>query len=131
MLTRALAQTLPELANHFAHIYVFRQPPEIPYYDSRETARRLAHHRITAEAAPITADLTQIQPRSAHAEALFAPYIASDALQQIDPWPQLCTNGSCSVQQGSDIWYFDNNHLNNTAARALTPLFAPVFERTQ
>ncbi len=131
VLTRALAQTLPELANHFAHIYVFRQPPEIPYYDSREVARRLAHHRINAENAPITAEISAIQPRFTRAEALFAPYIASGTLHQIDPWPLLCTNGSCSVQQDTDIWYFDNNHLNNTAARALTPLFAPVFERTQ
>ena len=131
VLARALAKTLPEIDRYFSHIYVLRQPPEIPHYDSRETARRLAHHRIGANAAPITTGLSDAKARASRAEALFAPYIASETLRQIDTWPKLCNAMICSAQHDSAIWYFDNNHLTNTAARALAPLFAPIFQKAR
>lgn len=127
VLSRALVKTLPELASTFPKIVVFRQPPEIPNYDSRTIARRLAHGRVSPDDAPISASLSIVQTRAARAEALFTPHLTSGEIAQIDPWPMLCSNTACSAEQNGAIWYFDNNHLNNTAARALSSLFAPLF----
>ena len=49
-------------------------------------------------------------------------------IEVIDPWPRLCDDVSCSVMQGGAALYFDNNHLTNRGAIALSDLFAPVFE---
>ncbi|MEZ5714978.1 MAG: acyltransferase family protein [Paracoccaceae bacterium] len=130
-LRSALAATLPELQRHFPRLFVLRQPPEIPDYDSRTVARRLAHHRRAPEDAPVTTPRAQAEARAAPAETLFAPAIAQGQLTEIDPWPQLCTNTACSAQHDGQIWYFDNNHITNTAARALSPLFAPVFDKAR
>lgn len=125
---RALDATLPVLDERFERIFVLRQPPEIPFYDSREVARQLAHGRITPEDAPLALPRERAQARAAPGEALFAPWVETESLHLIDPWPQLCDASECSVMQDGESWYFDNNHLTNRAARVLAPLFAPVFE---
>ena len=61
-------------------------------------------------------------------KVLFAPLIAQGSLTQIDPWPQFCSDTTCTARHDGAIWYFDSNHMTNTAARALAPLLAPVFE---
>ena len=128
-LTGAVSETLPALQDQFPRLFLLRQPPEIPFYDSRETARRLAHHRLGPEGAPTSVNRNTAQARSASGEVLFASAISTGALVQIDPWQHLCTETQCSARHGDAIWYFDNNHLTNTAARALAPLFAPVFDK--
>jgi peptidoglycan/LPS O-acetylase OafA/YrhL len=129
VLSRALAETLPELAVQFDNIFLFRQPPEIPHYDSREIARRLAHGRLAPETVPTQVPRAEARSRTAGADALFAHQIQTGTLRQIDPWPHLCSPTTCSALQDGKIWYFDNNHLTNTAARALGPLFAPLFKK--
>ncbi|WP_306734772.1 acyltransferase family protein [Marimonas arenosa] len=128
VLSRALAETLPELRRHFPRLFLLRQPPEIPDYDSRETARRLAYGRVLPTETPTDVSRTVAETRAAGAEALFAPYLAEGSLRLIDPWPVLCTAEKCSARHGDAIWYFDNNHLTNTAARAFAGLISPVFE---
>ena len=53
--------------------------------------------------------------------------IEDGAIRWIDPWPRLCGEGACHALNGDTGYYFDNNHLTNSAALALRDLFAPVF----
>jgi hypothetical protein len=69
--------------------------------------------------------------RAAHAEAPLMALDRSGAITLIDPWPRLCDASTCHVMQDGQAFYFDNNHLTNRAAIALSDLFAPVFEAPQ
>lgn len=127
-LARALEASLPELARQFDRIFVFRQPPEFPGYDSREIARLLAHDRLDTPQTRTHIPLDMANTRDT--AALFTPYATNDQITLLDPWPRICTAQECATIQQGQGWYFDSNHLTNTAARALAPLFAPLFEAT-
>jgi peptidoglycan/LPS O-acetylase OafA/YrhL len=126
VMARALTATVAELSGYFREVYVLRQVPEIPGYDSRDMARKLAHGRATAtDAAALRVPLAAAMARAGAAEAPLAALAASGAIHLIDPWPMLCDTEGCGALQGGAGWYFDNNHLTNTAARALRGLFIP------
>lgn len=120
--------TVARLAQATPHLFVLRQVPELPGHDSRALARALAHHRIDAAAALAAGTIAPeaLAPRIAAAEAPITALAASGALTIIDPWPLICTP-DCTAVHGDQGWYFDNNHLTNAGAIALSPLFAPVF----
>ncbi|KJS42581.1 MAG: acyltransferase [Roseovarius sp. BRH_c41] len=127
-----LTRTIAELAPQFPRIYILRQPPEVPDYDSRAVARALVHGRMSPE------DTTRLSvprdlalARAAHAEAPLMALAHSGAITLIDPWQHLCDASTCDVMQDGQALYFDNNHLTNRAAIALSDLFAPVFEAPQ
>ncbi|UYV39582.1 acyltransferase [Rhodobacteraceae bacterium D3-12] len=125
-LSRAIKASLPEMTERFDRVFLFRQPPEFPLYDSRDTARRLAHHRIESAEQYVTIPIDTAHNRDS--SGFFTPYLASKQITLIDPWPRICTDTTCTVIHEGKGWYFDTNHLTNTAARALIPLFAPLFE---
>jgi hypothetical protein len=120
--------TINTLSRHFAHIYVMRDVPEIPQYGSRDLARQLAHgHMTQAEAAPLLeVSRSVVEERVARAEAPLFSLVEDGMITLVDPWPILCGD-ICTVMHGEQSWYFDNNHITNTGARALRELFAPVF----
>ncbi|MBU2983333.1 acyltransferase [Lentibacter algarum] len=104
--------------------YVMQQLPEIPAYDSRSAARRLAHGhanyaQIKAEA---QVDLSEVLKRQKAANS------ALKALPQIETWSAVCGPVTCSALHDGASWYFDNNHITNSAARVLSSRFAPLFE---
>ena len=61
------------------------------------------------------------------AEAPWRAMAEAGEITFIDTWPRFCDAEACHALQGGTGWYFDNNHITNTAARALRDLFAPVF----
>ncbi|WP_297771952.1 SGNH hydrolase domain-containing protein, partial [uncultured Roseovarius sp.] len=71
------------------------------------------------------------EARAARAEAPLRALDAAGVVKVLDPWPRLCDDAACSVMQGGEALYFDNNHLTNRGAIALSDLFAPVFERVE
>lgn len=124
----ALTRTLAELAPQFGRIFVLRQMPEVPDYDSRQIARALAHGRMArGDEVVFKVPLDVAKARAARAEAPLVALEAAGRITLIDGWPRLCGASACSVMQDSEAWYFDNNHLTNRAAIALGDLFAPVF----
>lgn len=124
----ALTRTVAELAPQFGRIFVLRQMPEVPEYDSRQVARALAHGRMARDdAARLEVSVAEATKRAARAEAPLVALADAGRITLIDGWPRLCDATACSVMQGGEAWYFDNNHLTNRAARALSDLFAPVF----
>lgn len=127
-----LTRTIAELSPHVPRIHVLRQPPELPEYDSRAVARALVHGRMEVDdTTRLTVPRSMALARAAHAEAPLMALDRSGAITLIDPWPRLCDASTCHVMQDGQAFYFDNNHLTNRAAIALSDLFAPVFEAPQ
>lgn len=127
-----LTRTIVELSTHVPRIHILRQPPEVPEYDSRAVARALVHGRMGVDdTTRLTVPRSMAEARAAHAEAPLMALDRSGAITLIDPWPRLCDASTCGVIQDGQALYFDNNHLTNRAAIALSDLFAPTFEAPQ
>ena len=130
LLARAERATVSALRRRFDEILVLRQPPEIAQYDSRRAAREAAHAGWPLAPAPATRPhmpRAELDPRIADAEAPWRALARGGAITWIDPWPALCDAAACHALIDGKGFYFDNNHVTNTAARALRDLFAPAF----
>lgn len=126
LMDAALRATVNTLRQHFNAVHVLRQVPEIPFYDSRTIARRLARGDAPDRTeAALSVPRTTVLDRVAQAEV---PLISMDSERKItliDSWPELCDADRCGVMKAGQALYFDNNHLTNTGARALRHLFTP------
>lgn len=118
----ALAKTVTELSES-AEVHILRQVPEVPQYDSRQTARDLAHGRAAGVSETFTTDLAEVEARQASSDGA----VLSSGASILDPRPYFCTD-DCSVMQDGQSLYFDNNHLTNAGAYHLAPIFLPVLE---
>jgi hypothetical protein len=130
LLAEAAATTVAELAAQGLRVFVLRQPPEIPRYDSRKAAREAAHAGWLLAPAPqteATVSRAALAPRAALADAPWQGLAAAGSLALLDPWPGVCDAARCAAVQGGTGQYFDNNHVTNAAALRLRGVFAPVF----
>lgn len=130
LLAEAARDTVAELRNWMPQVFVLRQPPEIPQYDSRKAAREAAHAGWPLAPAPETvAEVPQdaLSLRAALADAPWLPLAEAGEVTLIDPWPRFCTDGTCGAVFDGVGQYFDNNHVTNAAALRVRDLFAPVF----
>ena len=123
----ALGVTVAELSRHFDQVFIARQVPEIPNYDSRVVAKALAHHRLTADALNPYTHVTEeaLAARVASSERPIQALAAEGAVTILDTWPQLCPD-RCSVMIDDQPVYFDNNHLTNRGALILRRVFLPA-----
>lgn len=121
----ATLATIDEIRKSIPDVYVVEQPPEIPYYDSREAARLLAHGR-TLDSMPLVQTMADLQTRSARAEAPFRQLAAEQRIKYLPLVDRFCDGKVCSVVHDGVSFYFDNNHITNTAANAIRSVFAPV-----
>ena len=122
----AASNTLNEMSSEFSKVFVLRQVPEIPTYDSRKFAIQLAHGQVTEQS---TISMETATLRDAIGGDVFVQAAQSENVTLLDPWPQICDKENCHAIHNMRGLYFDNNHLTNTGARELSTLFAPVFER--
>ena len=113
----------------YARVHILRQIPEIPDYDSRLTARRLAHGRDEGVVPSFSVPLSEVENRQANSDPAIIAIAAETGAQLLDPRPYLCDRETCSVRAGDKVIYFDNNHLTNAGAAGVAPLFRPVLER--
>ncbi|KUF10164.1 acyltransferase family protein [Pseudoponticoccus marisrubri] len=133
LLVRAAQDTVAVLQDWVDEIFVLRQPPEIPAYDSREAAREAAHAGWPLAAAPrVAASVPReaLALRAALADAPWQDLAETGAITLLDPWPRFCNATACHAVRDGVGQYFDNNHLTNAAALRVRDLFAPVFART-
>lgn len=124
VLARGLETTIEALRALGFDVVALQQLPEIPLYDSREAARLLAHKRAdTAQIGKMaTTSLSEVEKRQS---------AAMDALKNtptIETWSAVCSDVSCSALHNGLSWYFDNNHIVNQAARAISERFDPLFQ---
>ena len=122
--------TITDLSKWFPRVFVMRQVPEIPFYDSRELARRLVHGHLTPSQAKALyqVDEGEVEKRARRAEEPLHALAQAGKITLINTWPAICTNGVCSAMHDGKSWYFDNSHLNNTGSAALRSIFGPVFD---
>ena len=127
-----LTRTAQILSDQDTDVFVLGAIPEISDYDSRQIARALAGHRMDDDALEDAVTL----PLSAHnartedtTNAL--TNLKSSGIRLLDPSPHFCDSNQCSALYDGAAQYFDNNHIINSAARRIRPLFAPVFEGRQ
>ena len=128
LFTDAVLASVEEIAGHVPAVYVLEQVPEVPFYDSREVARRLAHGADQHEEQKrFVVSRRDVEERSAAAEAGFLKLAKrDDRIHWLPTRDRLCEDGSCSSVHDAHSYYFDNNHITNTAAMALRDLFVPV-----
>lgn len=126
----AMALTTKALASSVEEVFVLRQLPEFPDYDSRAVARGLAHGRLTpAEAEALaTAGPEVLEPRIAAVEDALNMLANQGRITLLDPWRAFCEGGTCRAMKDGQALYFDNNHVTNRTALAIRDVFAPFFE---
>ncbi|WP_425097891.1 acyltransferase family protein [Tropicibacter sp. S64] len=130
LLASGAKHTVQKLSAWFPTVYVLRQPPEIPFYDSRRAAREAAHGTWPLAPAPQTTPTVNratLAVRSALADAPWLPLAEEGRIRFLDPWPFFCDADSCSAVHDGTGQYFDNNHITNSAALRVRDVFAPVF----
>ena len=130
VLATAIEATVEKLYQRFDTVHVLRQVPEVPYYDSRKAAREGAHAGWPLAAAAVTQDWvarTDAQARADQAEAPFRALSGQGWINWIDPWPELCSDQRCEALIDGKGFYFDNNHVTNTASLVLRHNFGAVF----
>jgi hypothetical protein len=129
LFNEAVRATIDELSRSIDDILVLRQVPEIPEYDSRTAARRLAHHRITPEAAQetmFTVAKKDVVARAEPSERVFGELAAQRRIGWLQSWPEFCEEESCNAMRGGQALYFDNNHVTNHTALSIRHIFDPL-----
>lgn len=128
MFSDAVLASVEEIAGYFPAVYVLQQVPEIPFYDSREVARRLAHGADPAEEQKrFVVSMQAVQERAGPSETGFLELAARDSrIHWLPTRDRLCQAETCTSIHAARSYYFDNNHITNTAAMALRDLFAPI-----
>ncbi len=132
VLANAARDSVTHLRQWFDRVYVLRQVPEIPNYDSRRAAREAAHSALPLAARPVTQPFVEVEAlalRTALADAIWEPLAALGAVEILDPWPAFCEAGRCSAIHDGIGQYFDNNHVTNAGALRVRDVFRPVFAR--
>ncbi|WP_206080290.1 acyltransferase family protein [Pacificoceanicola onchidii] len=130
LLANAARETVAKIALWVPNLFVLRQPPEIPLYDSREAARETAHAPWPFAAAAKTEPTIQrsaLALRAALADAPWQLLQDNGQITFLDTWPYFCDADQCSAVHDGIGQYFDNNHLTNAAALRVRDVFAPVF----
>ena len=131
LFNEAVRVTIDELAQNIDEILVLRQVPEIPEYDSRTAARRLAHHRITPEEAQetmFTVAKKEVVARAEPSERIFRELAAQHKLRWLQSWPEFCKADSCNAMRNGRALYFDNNHITNQTALSMRHIFRPLVD---
>ncbi len=133
LLERAARATVAALLAVADEVFVLRQPPEQPSYDSRIAARETAHARLPLAAAPRThtsVAIDTLAERKSAADAIWEGIATDGGITLIDPWPRLCDETRCFALHNGVGQYFDTNHLTNSAALRIRDLFTPVMTGT-
>lgn len=130
IVTAAAKDTVAHLRHWVGPVYVLRQAPEIPGYDSRDAAREAAHSGLLLAAQPSVKpkiERSSLAQRAALADAPWKPLAQAGLVTFLDPWPFLCGPVTCDALYKDVGQYFDTNHVTNSAALRLRSVFAPVF----
>lgn len=123
----ATLNTIREISREGRQVYVLEQVPEIPRYDSRDVAKRLAHgYDELNESQRFVAPLADVLARSADSDAPFLELAAANQVIVLKTRDRFCDQSVCTVIHDGKSYYFDNNHITNTAAIAIRDVFSPV-----
>jgi peptidoglycan/LPS O-acetylase OafA/YrhL len=116
-----LAQTVCALAET-RPVYLMRPTPELREHVPKTMGRAMQIVK------PVRVSITLDEYRQRHRFILEAQDAAAKqcGAKILDPVPLLCEGGQCWGDKGGVPLYFDDNHLSETGAALLAPLFAEV-----
>lgn len=124
----AVLSTVSELAKSIPRILVLRQIPEVPAYDSRDAARRIAHGRLAPSEAEseFSVPVSAVASRVEASERPFRKLAADGTITWLDSWGEFCRDARCSALRDGHALYFDNNHVVNYTSVTVRHLFDPL-----
>ncbi len=128
LLRDLLRETVREIGS-YARVHILRQIPEVPFYESWRSARRLAHGKAEGLEQSFSTPLSAVEDRQASSDPMVTELARTENATLLDPRPYLCDSETCSVWAGDKVIYFDNNHLTNAGAAVVAPVFRPAFGR--
>ena len=126
----ALSLGVSTLSSTIDEVYVLRQLPEFPRYDSRSVARALAHGRLkpSAELEEVfLAKSDELAKRAVGVDQVLVNLAGQRRIVLLDPWPEFCDARQCSMMHDGQSMYFDNNHVTNDTALKIRHVFDPFF----
>ncbi len=124
-----LRKTLEEIGRSIPHVYVLQQVPEVPRYDSRDVSRRLAHGGdLEQERKRFSEPMPNVLARTGSQEIVFHQLAARNVITMVDLCNETGNTEIYTVVQGDRSFYFDNNHITNTAAYAISDVFDPLMK---
>jgi peptidoglycan/LPS O-acetylase OafA/YrhL len=127
-ITQGLSATVNVLRDAGSDVSLLGPIPEVANYDSRKIARALAGNRMSDAELEIATGTARsdIDNRAASLKDAFRSMTNMGATI-LDPTPYFCEGDKCSALHDNKAQYFDNNHIVNSAAMRIRPLFADVF----
>ena len=120
-------QSVIDTACEFAQdrpVYMVRPIPEMPVDVPRMISRRLLW---TGETPEISISLQEYHARHAFAWEAQDAAAAKCGVKILDPLPYLCWDGRCHGTKDGRALYYDDDHLSETGAALLAPMFAEIF----
>lgn len=120
-------QSVIDTACEFAKnrpVYMFRPIPEMPVDVPRIVSRKLLW---TGKVPDISISLEQYHKRHAFAWEAQDAAAAKCGVKILDPLPYLCWDGRCHGTKDGRSLYYDDDHLSETGAALLAPMFAKIF----
>ncbi len=118
---KGFKDTVAELSDSF-EVYFLRQFPEFPNYSSHDFAKKLAHGRQIDEAA-LQTEISNWEARAKSSDSVLQELTLQERVHLIDSWPHMCSK-TCRMEDGDNVFYFDNNHLTNTGALHFRDIFS-------
>ncbi len=117
------AQLVERLTKAGKRVVIVGPVPE-PHND---VPKLLYVQRYGFAAPPAPLSRAEYERRHARIIAFFRDLAATYPISFIEPAEVLCARGSCPIADRGGPRYFDDNHLTVRTARALAPLYEPLF----
>ena len=108
-------------------VYLVRPIPEMPVDVPKSVGSHGGRFLWGSEIPDISLSLSAYHKRQAWAWEVQDAAVAQCGAKVLDPLPYLCWDGRCHGVKDDKALYFDDDHLSETGARLLLPLFQSVF----
>ncbi|MDI6025818.1 acyltransferase family protein [Corticibacterium sp. UT-5YL-CI-8] len=121
----AAVASAKEIGHAIPKVFVLQQPPEISGYDSREASRLLA---LGGNLDPLSLiePVSEVEARAARGEAPFLKLARDGRITYLKLRDRFCEGQVCSAVHNGLSYYFDNNHITNSASKAIRSVFTRV-----
>ena len=108
-------------------VYLVRPIPEMPV-DVPRSSNAIGGRFLWGETVPdVSISLHDYHQRHAYAWEAQDAAAKQCGVKILDPLPYLCWNGRCHGIKNGKALYYDDDHLSETGARLLLPMFRSVF----
>ncbi len=126
LLRQRLSGMIDRLNAAGTHVWLVKDVPLLPF----KAPARLVRLSLSGEdVGQARFPFVEHAARVAYIGALFDALAESNPkVSVLDPASVLCDGQDCFAERGGWSLYMDNNHLSGHGARALAPLFEPVFQ---